>query len=308
MSLIRRRIDVTITLGQGDFGEMASAPADGSATPSGAANTVTLQGLRVSAQITVAGAPGFNTAEITIWGMPPKQMNAVSRLGKPLQFFRNNTIALAAGDDDSGMAVVFNGVIQTAYQDLNQAPQAPIYITAMAGLISANRPVDPLSYPDQADAATVATTIAGNMQPPLQLENNGVSVQLSNPYFPGTARAQLDALAKAANFDWVIDDVKNVLAIWPKGGKRGGMAPEISADSGMIGYPTYSDRGIEVRTIFRTGLAFGSEIQVKSKALPGVTGAWVIYSLSHDLESEMPDGKWETVIGAYLPTDAIGTA
>ena len=295
MSYVRRKIDATITLGSGDFGE-----------GSGGANTVKLSGLRISAQIEVTGAPGFNSAEISIWGMTPKQMNAVTRLGKPLQFFRNNTIALQAGDDDAGMATIFNGTIQTAFQDFNAAPLTPIHITAQSGLIDANRPVDPLSYPGTTDAATVAQTIAQSMQPALSLENGGVDVKLASPYFPGTPRAQLTALAQAANFNWVIDDTRNVLAIWPKDKKRGGEVPSIDKDSGLIGYPAYSDRGIEIRTLFRTGLTFGGAIQLKT-AIEPANGEWVIYSIYHDLESEMPDGKWETVLGCYRQADAIGS-
>ena len=59
MSLIKRKIDVTITLGTGSFGE----------DPAGSANTVTLTGLKVAASISKGSLPTLDRANIRVWGM-----------------------------------------------------------------------------------------------------------------------------------------------------------------------------------------------------------------------------------------------
>lgn len=124
-------------------------------------------------------------------------------------------------------------------------------------------------------------------------ENNGVSVILSTPYFHGSARDQMMACATAGNFNWIIDD--NTLAIWPKGKSRGGTVPVISSATGMVGYPTFQSPGISVRTIFNNQLRYGASVKVES-ILPFANGTFTMFQLSHELQSETPNGTWFTEI------------
>lgn len=83
----------------------------------------------------------------------------------------------------------------------------------------------PTSVKGSVDVATLMGQLAQSMG--YSFENNGVSVQLSNPYLPGTAIDQVKALARGAGIDLYVDD--NVLAITPANTPRGGLIPEISA-------------------------------------------------------------------------------
>jgi hypothetical protein len=280
MSFVRRKIRVIISLGQGNFGG------------SGGQNTVTLDGYRVSANIVKAATPGFDWADVRIFGMTPDQMNSASRLGVPISLIRNNTIQLYAGDDDAGLALVFTGTIQNAAQNFQDAPDVNLTIGAQGGGVSARAPVPPISVKGSADVAAMMTTIAASMQPPLTFENNGVQATLSNPYLPGTATDQMHALAEAGNFYAQIDSETNVLAIWPKSGTRGGQIPLISATTGMIGVPSFADLGINVRSLFFPGVRLGSQVQVKSDAVPNASKTWRVNALTYDLESETPGGAW----------------
>jgi hypothetical protein len=67
----------------------------------------------------------------------------------------------------------------------------------------------------------------------------------------------------------------------------------------MIGYPTYTAYGIMLRSLYDPTIGFGQKIQVQSSVL--TTGEWAVYGLSHHLESQTPNGKWETEILAYNP-------
>jgi hypothetical protein len=285
MSYIRRRIDVTVTLGKGDFGVAGQ-------------NTVTLKGLRVSANIQKAGDPGFDTASVRLWGLTASQMNTITTLGKPLQFFRDNTITLEAGDEN-GVAVVFTGTIQSAYQDFSAAPDASINIVAFTGLLDANAPIKPTSFPGAADVAVIMSGLAQQMVPKRSFENSGVRVTLASPYFPGTARAQIEACAKAANIYW--HDDGQVLAIWPKDGKRGGLVPVISPESGLVGYPQYTSAGVAVKALYMPGIIYGGEIQLKSSITPA-NGSYLVNRITYELESEMPDGgAWFMELEGYRP-------
>jgi hypothetical protein len=123
----------------------------------------------------------------------------------------------------------------------------------------------------------------------LNFENNGVQVQLSNPYLSGTARTQAQTVAQHAGIEWIIDN--GTLAIWYPGQARGGVAPLISPSTGMVGYPAYTSQGILVRSIYNPSIGYGHKIEVVSD-LQDACGEWVINSLSYDLESMVPHGKW----------------
>ena len=295
MSYARRQIDVTISLGTGNFGE----------SPAGASNTVTLSGLRVTAHIVKAALPATDSAVIKIYGVPLSIMNQVSRLGKPIYAIRNNTVTLSAGDDVSGMAQVFFGTIYSAYGDFGALPEACLTISALNGYVDLGRPVAPLSYPNGADAATICAQIAATMGQ--SLVNHGVTTQLASGYFPGTPIDQLRAVALAANIYAIPGGGPGgqSVEIWPKDGQRASLIPLISPDTGLIGYPRYADYGINLMALYNPGLVFGAAFELQTSITPA-NGQWIVYDLSYDLDAETPGGKWFMNIGAYLPPDRGG--
>jgi len=59
----------------------------------------------------------------------------------------------------------------------------------------------------------------------------------------------MQAVKEEANIETFLNDgVPKTLIIWPKGGSRGGSIPLVSRDTGMIGYPSYTQNGIVVST------------------------------------------------------------
>lgn len=276
MALIHRKIDIVLTYG---------TDADGL----GPGQAVTLSGHRVSVSATLAGGAGLGQTQVRIFGMSLSLMNQLSTIGKlPLQF-RRNTITVIAGDEVNGMAQIFQGTVIAAWADLMSAPEVSFNITGSAGLIEALLPIPASSYPGTADAAVILANLASQM-PDVSFENNGVSVILSTPYYPGSARAQAEAVVQAAGIEW--NGIENgILAIWPRGGARKGLVPLVSPTSGLVGYPTYTATGIVITTIFNPVVRFGGQIQVASSLTPAC-GTWNIVTLVHDIESEVPNGKW----------------
>lgn len=287
MSFVQRKIDLSFRLGLGSFGDSGF-------------NTVTASGLRVSSTISKAGAVGMHTASIRAYGLKTDIANQISTLGKILTAGRNNTVTLSAGDDQSGMSVAFIGTIDEAWSDYTNAPDASVVISAHTGLLDALRPIAPSSYPSGADVANVISSLAQQMG--YAFENNGVNVILSCPYFSGTGRQQAYAAARAANVNIAFDDAPNAtptIAIWPQDGSRGGAAPLISPDTGMMGYPTWVQNGVVVKTLFNPNLLSGGQVQIKS-SIPNANGTWQIYNLEHTLESEKPDGRWDSVVSCSV--------
>jgi hypothetical protein len=275
MSFTKKRVDVTIALGTGQFGETGS-------------NTVTLTGYRVQTMIQCAGGDAMDASQIRIFGLPLSMINQLTSVGPINAQIRNNTMQVAAGDDESGMQVVYSGTISYAWGEFQAAPDVALNITGFAGLIDAVKPVNALSYIGSTDVATIMQTLANTMG--LAFENNGVQVQLSNPYFPGTALQQVRMCARAAGINWAHD--RGTLAIWPSAGARAsGDAPIISPANGMIGYPTFSSNGLNLATLFNPAIKIGVPIKVES-SIPVACGVWTVTALTHTLESELPGGAW----------------
>ena len=277
MSFTRKRIDVTISLGTGTFGASG-------------ADTVTLSGLHVQAMIHATYGEAMPAAHVRVFGLPLEMLNQLTSIGLINSGVRlNNTMLVAAGDDETGLSTVYNGTIRESWANLDGMPESCLEIVGVAGLAASLKPVGALSVKGQADVATIMRGLADQMG--FAFEPNGVQVQLANPYFPGTALAQAKACARAADI-WMTIDC-GTLAIWPKDSGRAasGDIPLISVATGMRGYPRFSSNGIEVSTLFNPDIKPGGQVQVDS-TLTMACGKWLVSDATHALESEMPGGAW----------------
>jgi hypothetical protein len=249
MSYVRRKIDLTFQLGTGAFGETGF-------------NTVRVSGLRVQCGITKANGPAMGEAQIRIHGLGPSLMSQLSALNQGEMSIRANRVIVSAGDEVNGMATVFEGQMAVGQMNLGSMPDSNLLVIAQAGLLGAVQVVPPSSYPGTADAAVIMADIARLMG--LKFENSGVSKILATPYYPGSPKQQAEACAEAGRFEWKIDD--HTLAIWPRGGARGGAVPLVSAATGLIGYPSYTSGvvGVAVTTRFNPGLRIGGRVEIQS--------------------------------------------
>lgn len=310
MTFVRRRIDIKFQLGQGDFGE-------------GGFDTIELKGLRASVEISTSGDINMASCSLRVWGVSLKIMNALSILGVNRTTGRRNTVIISAGDDNSGVAVIFIGTISEAWIAAQGSPEVSFNVSALAGYFYALKPVAPVSFKGTVDAALVVRSIALQMRPEgapadgpaltgLRVQNDGVSVQIDNPYLHGTSLAQLNDIAVQGNFNLIIEN--NVVFIWPGGGARGQDIPLINKDTGLVGYPDRTQTGIRLTTLFNPNLKFGQKIQVQSQITIAnrhtmeatsdtpalLAGYWSPNSVSHELESELPGGKWFTTIECFI--------
>jgi len=272
-SFTKKKIDLEVTLREGTFGETGTS-------------TVRLSGLRVSVDVAKAGGFALNESSVRIWGLRQSMMNELSTLGQKINVQGRSSVIVWAGDEN-GMSIAFAGDVNKAWAEYQSAPDVPFVMMANSGLVANIQPAPALSYNGTVDVATIMKQLANDMG--FKFENNGVSVMLNSPNFPGTKRAQAAAAAKAARINWMIDD--SILAIWPADGVRSGDIPMLSPETGMVGYPTYNEMGIAVRCLYNPAIRFGGQVRIKS-SLPQASKTWYVYQLAHNLESEVPGGQW----------------
>lgn len=293
--LVTRKIKLSFSLGTGSFG------ADG-------ADTVDFEGLRISCTIAKAGGASMSTLELRAWGMPLDVMQKLTVLNKlAYEQERSNYVTVSAGDDENGMGVVFTGTIKEAWADASNPPDVSFVLSAFNGGLDAVRPVAPTTYNGPVSVETIMSSIATQMVPPRTLENSGVTTVLDSPYLPGTLRDQALAVARAARCNMLIDD--NVLAIWPLGKTRGQLSLDVSPETGLVGYPQFTQNGIALTMLFTPSLVFGQKLNVKS-ILGAANGEWSVAAVQHSLDAEIPGGQWFSRVECGLlgaPAPVIGT-
>jgi hypothetical protein len=259
-----------------------------------------LTGHRATAVISVSGGVGMGQCEIRIFGMTNDLMAKFSTIGKLPMTIPKNTVTISTGIGTSDFAQIYVGGIISAYADLNAAPNVSFVINAAVGAELAVIPMRPSSYPKKADVAIMLAAMAN--QAGLGFENNGVSVMLDNAYFVGDVRTQIYTACRDAGIDLIIE--KNVLAIWPKGASRGGTTFVLSADTGMVSYPSYTNTGIFVTAEFSPLFNYGQLVDLKTVQIPA-QGVWRILNMTHDLSEELPGGNWLTNLHLVLPTNIL---
>jgi hypothetical protein len=277
MSFTRKCLDVELTLKSGTF--------------SGGKNTVYLKGHRISAHVLQPGAPGMGQLQAAIYGIPLSDMNKMTTMGRQFALREANSIKLYAYEEGAPPSLVFAGTIFEAWADMQAAPSVCFRVAAHAGGAGAVKQVDPTTMSGSVKVADVMKQVC--QKGGWQFENNGVDAVLNNPYLPGSAFRQAISVMKATRCLMTID--KDTLAIWKPGGSRAGQIPLISPQTGMVGYPRYRQVAVDVTTLYLPTIQFGGKIKIQSDLTPAC-GEWSVVYVEHELESELPNGKWFTII------------
>jgi hypothetical protein len=286
--LKRRSIAVTITLGEGRFGEELG-------------ETLKLTGFRVRAHIVVNGGDAQGQCHCVIYGLNMSTINKLTTVGTTHpQIKGRNTIQIDVGVEGETLHTIYIGSIIEAQGTFNEAPDVGLSIVALSAMRALVKPVAATSFKGEADVSQIMAGFAKDMD--FAFSDGGVKVMLSNPYFNNTTLEKIRSCARAANINYSTE--KGVLSIWPMGGNAVHEPITLSPDTGLVGYPVYSlIQGISVRSLFVPQANLGGMMTIKDSALPMANGKWNIYNVVHTLESEVPNGQWFTDIAGSGQVD-----
>lgn len=273
----KKQLRFVITLGTGKFGSSKN-------------NTVTLQGFRAIVDIDKAGGMMMGTLKAKIFGVKQADMNSITTLQWKPQTWMPNTVEVFALDG-AAETLVFAGNIVNAWADYQSMPDVFLHIQAQAAYFNALKPIPPRSFKGAIDVPSVMAQIAADLG--YTFENNGVVTQLTDIYLPNTGLEQAKDLARAAGCDLYLDD--KILAITPPNVPRKTLIPVISAQTGLVGYPTFDGVGVNFQALFNPGVTFGGKIKLETD-VQQAAGEWVVTSVAHKLESEKPGGAWYSTI------------
>ena len=258
-------------------------------------NTATVNNLRTHCKIVDYGGAAQALLDMTIYGLPLNVMNQLSTVGAQISQIAKNSITVQTGDEN-GMSNVFMGNILNGFVDAQKMPEVGFHIIGRPGQYSAVQPAQPISQSGPVNAVSLLQQLAGQMG--LNFVNQGVpAIMLSNPYYPGNATTQVDAIASHAGINYSTS--LGNLTIFKSGQGSPGTPISVAKDSipPMVGYPAFNSAKIIVTTGFNPKLIRNATIQVQSDLTPAC-GQWSVTSIEHDLDSMTPHGRWFSIVEA----------
>jgi len=284
MKKLIKTLKTTIILGEGEF--------------EGGGNTKIIEGLATTVQVTKAGLPEKNSAEVRIQGLKLSDMEQLTFLSFLPGEYRKNHILIEAGDKGGELSVVFKGDITAASADFSTAPDVTMKFNALTAGWSVLIADSPTSVQGEATAESLISQFA--QQAGFNFVNSGVTESVKNATFNGSPVQKAQAVADEVGCELLMDDETWTIQPWDK---PRGDAVLLKADSGMIGYPSFTQDGISVECFYNPRLQLGGQIKIES-IVPRASGYWKITKLSHDLAA-YTQGRWVSRIdGMYLPENA----
>lgn len=288
MSFLKRAIDVTIKLKNGFFKE--------------GGDTFTVTNHRVACSINSPGGESQGNAHVVIWGLSQDLMNQLTAIGVTNSQNLGNQLIVAAGtidkDGKRDMAIAYTGTISASWADYTNQPDAMLQVVAWGALMQAITPVGASSYEGSTAVESIMFDLAQDAG--LTLDNHGVSAQIDNCYLSGSTLDKIQALSRAANIKYDIDETNNRLLIMPIDGNIIGDQPLISPSTGMVGYPAFTQSGIVIKSLYNRHITNNTKIQLES-SIPAANGEFTAFDVTHTLESENPSGNgaWFTDFRAF---------
>lgn len=283
---------------------------EGLVFPGTNSNTLIVTGLRMSAQVQ-ASAMQQSQMSLKVWGMKRADMDAITVAWVNPPVVLNHRVILEANSGD-GWSKVFGGTIIEAQPDYRSAPDTCFSSLASVGYFQKISPFAPTPYTETVDIGLVAGDLADKMG--FTFVNGGADAVLQGPiYLFGTLLDQLDQACRMAGCDYYLvgsessptdaprrggvspQDSEGTLIITPRGEPIEGaqVAALLRDNTGLIGYPSYDRYGLNVQALWQPAFGCGVPIQVES-IVPSATGLWYPYSMVHQLDANLPNGRWFT--------------
>lgn len=278
-----KTIRITIKLQEGEF--------------SGSGNMILIEGLPVTVDIEKQGGDTKNKATVVIENIKLDTVKQLTVLTfKRLQTY-NNIIQIDVGNKGAELSTAFIGEITSSVPSLDNNGTLYLKIEALAGYYASLIPSPPVSVQGTTTIEKLMSQFAKEAK--YEFKNKGVTGSVANCVFNGSPVKKAQTLARQVGIDLLIDNKK--FTIQPFNAPKEGTPPVIADYTGMIGYPSFSSDGIEVRCVYNKDLKVGGYINLQS-ILPQASGEWQITKLKHSLEAYHPNsGIWETSISGVIP-------
>lgn len=237
------------------------------------------EGLAITAQGSKYASATQNETVIKIANIDKAGRDFLATEGSPFNRVkkrRRQHIFIEAGRESTGAARIFVGDITLV--NLSQPPDIWTTIKAITSQYQKGNIVS-----TSEGAISTLKNIAGKAADSmgLSLQYEAGDKQVGNYGYTGSAAKQVDKISEVGGVDAFVDD--GALVVKPAGAPLSGRKRTISAETGMIGKPEFTDFGVKVSFLFGIKTKVGDLVEIKSERYPATNGKYVIYKLDFDL-------------------------
>lgn len=242
------------------------------------------EGLAITANGSKVASDVQNTADVTILNLSKDVRNYILTETSPFNANRTpKKIVIEAGRVTTGTARMFVGEIVSASP--TQPPDIGLQIKAQTGAFQKGK-VMARTGAAREKLSAIAKKVAGDIGAMVEFE--ATDKQIANYAFSGAALKQVGYLAAAGGVDAFQDD--EILVVKDAGKPRKNFTKIINANTGMIGIPEVTERGVRVQFLFDLDTNLGGAIDLTSELNPSLNGSYTIYKLDFELASR--DTPW----------------
>ena len=258
------------------------------------ANQITVEGLPTSVEIQKQGGDERPSCTVTIGNLNIDVVKQLTTLSfRPLQRFKNQ-ITVNAGDVGKQLQTIFIGDFENAYGEFQNAPTMNLMVKAIAAQHGALMATPATSVDGTEQVAKLMEQWA--VEAGCTLENKGVNASVKNVVYRGSPVDKAKTLARDVGIDLIIDDGKFIVT--PNGQAVDGNAVLIDPKHGLLGYPAFSNDGIEFNMIFDPNVKIGGLVKIES-VVPRASGIWKVTKITTKLEAYVPNGgSWSSSVSA----------
>ena len=238
----------------------------------------TYDGLAITARGSKSTGVVRNECEVTISNLTRDVRNSIITETSP--FLKNRTrrkLILEAGRQRDGVFRLFEGEVLSASP--SQPPDIVLTIQAQTGAFHAGQVVARSGSAIER-LSSIAARVAQDLGATLVFEAEDKNV--ANYSFSGAALRQVDELNRMG-VNAYVDDSR--LVVKDRDKPLANQVRVLNKDSGMVGIPEITERGIKVTCLLDRHLVLGGSVRVESELNPSATGEFVIYKLDFDVAS-----------------------
>lgn len=187
------------------------------------------------------------------------------------------TLSLYAGRVSTGLFLVYQGDITTS--KISQPPDISLLLKCGTSHFMRGK-VGSRSGGSNQSLLSIAQGVSGNLG--LTLNNQANDRTVANYSYNGSALGEVQNL-QHCGVDAYVDD--NQLVLKEVGVALSGSLIILNENSGMIGTPEITEKGLRVTFLFVSSAKLGGAIQIESTLNPAANGIYVIYKLNFTLAS-----------------------
>jgi hypothetical protein len=235
--------------------------------------------LNITATGTKYGNSLQNEATISISNLDKDTQDYLLTETSPYNLNRTaKRVTLKAGRESYGTSIIYVGNITNV--TVSQPPDIQTTLKCLTGnFVKGN--VITRNQPGQATLKQVTSQIAQDTDTVLNFQTQDKNI--GNYSYAGGALKQVENAGNLGNYNVFIDD--NTLVVKDAFIPLSNTTRILSAETGMIGIPEFTEQGIKVKFLVDNQTKLGGGLDIRSTMYPAANGIYAIYKLGFDIAS-----------------------